>query len=192
MVVGEGCGGAQSLVDLGADAGEGAASGGGELAVAVDVYVQAAACEDAAALAYPGAGDVEFEAGGCVVQAQVLGLDVHVELFDEQVVAQRDAEFGVCEEDSGLSDCFGGDQGVVAAVDAGEEAVSAGPLGGEGEPVAVQALPAGEQDVGGAGAVDEFFGDGGGQGRLVVGCGGFVRGSGVVSRVCGGGGGGGG
>jgi hypothetical protein len=117
----------------------------------------------------------------------VLGLYGHVQFGHEKVVVEGDAELGVCQEDSGLPDRFGGDQWVVAAVDVGEEAVSAGPLGGDHEVVVVHAFPVGEHDLGDAGAVDELFGDRGGQGRVVVRRGGSLRGAGVVFRGPGGG-----
>lgn len=110
-----------------------------------------------------GAADVELERGGGPVDAYVLGAHGHVEVADQEVVAEGDPVLGVRQEDAGLADRFGGDQRVVAAVHGGEEAVPAGPLGGDGEAVLFHARPVGQHDLGDARAVDEFLGNGGGQ-----------------------------
>lgn len=97
------------------------------------------------------------------------GADGEVQLTDEQMVVEGDAELGVRQEKSGLPDRLGGDQRVVTAVHVGVEAVSAGPLGGDGEAVVVHALPGGEHHLRDAGAVYELLRDRGGQGRVVAG-----------------------
>ncbi|GGX99615.1 hypothetical protein GCM10010515_77130 [Streptomyces fructofermentans] len=75
----------------------------------------------------------------------------------------------------------------MVAVDGGEEAVEAGPLAGDGVVVVAVGFPAGEHDFGDAGAVDEFFGDGGGEWGGGAGWGGASWGSGGAVRVPGGG-----
>ncbi len=161
VAVGEHVGRAQPPVDGGGDAGEGEDAGRRGVAVAAYDGLVAQGGEAAAAHLEVLAGHVEVEGGGGLVDHQVVRVDAQAEVVQQVVVAEGDAEFGVAEEGSDLADRFGGDEGVVvAAVDRGEEAVAARPLGGDFEACVVHALPVGEHDLGDGGAVDQFLGDG--------------------------------
>ncbi len=175
----------------GGDAGEGEDAGRGGVAVAAYDGLVAQGGEAAAAHLEVLAGHVEVEGGGGLVDHQVVRVDAQAEVVQQVVVAEGDAEFGVAEEGSDLADRFGGDEGVVvAAVDRGEEAVAARPLGGDFEACVVHALPVGEHDLGDGGAVDQFLGDGRRQVRVAEEAGPQPRGAGgqygllAEGRVC--------
>jgi hypothetical protein len=154
---------AQPLVDPGGDARQRAAPGRGEAVVAVDLHLDAKPRHLAAALLHVTAPDVELERGGSRADAQMRGPYRHAEIAHEEAVAERDPVLGVRQQQAGLTDRLGGDQRVVTALDVGEEAVPARPLGGQDEAVLAAARPVGQHDLGDARAVHEFLGDGAGQ-----------------------------
>ncbi|GAA3078657.1 hypothetical protein GCM10020000_75260 [Streptomyces olivoverticillatus] len=157
--LGHGAVAADAAVDLGAGAVEGGAAGGYELAAAVDGGLVAQSCQASAAAADAGALDLHLQVGRCGAHAQLRGVHGVVQVPHQELVAERDAELGMGEERTDLSDGFGAEERVVLSVDRGEEAVGAGPLGGDGEVGVALPPPAGEEDLCHGGAVDKLLGN---------------------------------